>query len=514
MALLKFLQRPWVALIAALFAGAILNYGFSPYDFWPAALLSPSIFSILLYRYQGNAFWLSLAYFFGVFANGVGWVFVSIHTYGMTAFVPALFMTAAFVGFLALVSSLPFLVYAKYLRHSKLALLLAFPALWVLNEWMRSWLLTGFPWLYIGYAHTDSSLGGYAPIGGVYLISFLSVTSAQAALYLGSKLRSRDGLRGKAKQRFVVTLIGVISVWGIGNALRSEHFTTPENINPSVALLQPNVPLEVKWDPQKHRQIALKLNDSADLLWQHDLQLWPEAAIPAVYSQMEFFIESLDRRGKEQSSAIITGVLSDEDYDHIYNSVIGLGTAEGIYHKQRLVPFGEYVPLENYLRGMIEFFNLPSSIIQRGPYLPEQLSVSTRDNQRYTLSPFICYEVVYPDLVVKNAKQAGVLATISNDAWFGHSAGPLQHFQMARMRAMEHRKFMLRSTNTGLSGIINPFGKVTASAEQFIHTSISGTIYVSSGLTPYARSGSWPIIALCFSLLFCAIFITRPSKHA
>jgi apolipoprotein N-acyltransferase len=514
MSLLNFIKRPWAALFAALIAGSILVYGFAPYGFWPAALLSPSIFSVLLYRYQGNAFFLSFAYFFGVFANGVGWVFVSIHTYGMTAFVPALLMTAIFVAFLALVSSIPFIFYAKYFRNSKLALLLAFPAIWVVNEWLRSWLLTGFPWLYIGYAHTDTSLGGYAPIGGVYLISFLSVASAQAALYLGSKLRSIGGLRREAKQRLALTSISIIVIWGVGNGISSKHFTEADEGKISVALLQPNVPLEVKWDPRKHRQIALKLNDSADLLWQHDLQLWPEAAIPAVYSQMEYFIESIDRRGKEQNSAVITGVLSDESFEEIYNSVIGLGKAEGIYHKQRLVPFGEYVPLEQYLRGLIEFFNLPSSIIQRGPYLPEQLSVTTRDNHHYTLAPFICYEVVYPDLVVKNSKQASVLATISNDAWFGRSAGPLQHFQMARMRAMEHRKFMLRSTNTGLSGIIDPFGRVTAKAEQFVHTTVSGTIYTSSGLTPYAKIGSMPIILLSFLLLVCTFFITRRNHES
>jgi len=232
-----------------------------------------------------------------------------------------------------------------------------------------------------------------------------------------------------------------------------------------------------------------------------DIQIWPEAAVPTLYHNSEIFLDAVNQGFSDTN--IFTGILFDEESSYeVYNSIIGLGKAEGRYFKQKLVPFGEYVPFEDQLRGLIDFFNLPNSVIRRGPYLPNALQATRSDGSRYIIAPFICYEVVYPDFVADNAKDAELLFTISNDAWFGKSAGPHQHFEMVRMRALENQKDLIRSTNTGISAIVNYRGEISLRAEQFIKTSVTGKVELRQGQTPFNRFGSTPIILLC--ILLCA----------
>jgi apolipoprotein N-acyltransferase len=170
-----------------------------------------------------------------------------------------------------------------------------------------------------------------------------------------------------------------------------------------------------------------------------------------------------------------------------------LGAGQGTYHKQKLVPFGEYVPLETWLRGAIAFFDLPMSQFSAGPSDQQPLLVG----DAITVAPFICYEVVYPDFVLAQSRQADLLITISNDTWFGNSAGPWQHFQMARFRAAELGKDLIRSTNDGVSAIINWQGKVLVSTPQFTKAVVSGSVQPRTGETPFALTGSLPVWVLC-----------------
>ena len=181
-----------------------------------------------------------------------------------------------------------------------------------------------------------------------------------------------------------------------------------------------------------------------------------------------------------------------EQGEGYYNSVTALGQGSGVYHKQHLVPFGEYVPLEDLLRGLIAFFDLPMSAFSSGPADQPPLRAGP-----YRVAPSVCYEVVYPELVARSARNSDLLLTISNDSWFGNSIGPLQHLQMAQMRALENGRYMIRGTNNGVSAIIDQRGQIVARSEQYVEETLRGEVEVMLGNTPFGSFGVTPVIAGC-----------------
>jgi apolipoprotein N-acyltransferase len=194
--------------------------------------------------------------------------------------------------------------------------------------------------------------------------------------------------------------------------------------------------------------------------------------------------------------------------EDMYNSVMVISGGEGIYHKQRLVPFGEYVPLSHYIRGLIKFFDLPMSSFTRGSSDQGHLTV-----KGWQLAASICYEIAYPDLIADSARNSDLLFTISNDAWFGHSIGPDQHMQMAQMRALENGRELIRVTSTGITAIVDHHGNIRTRIPSFEAGNLKGIVHARSGTTPFTRYGSTPIIVLCGVLLLCAGF-RRTSKAA
>lgn len=500
----------WRGDLVALGAGAMLPLSFAPYNYWFFGLLAVGLLAQLLRDLSSKRTWLrSLVFGLGMYGTGVSWVYISIHDFGFTGAAPAALMTAAFVSFLALVFSLPFILYGRCVAKSRTAVLLGFPAIWVLGEWSRSWFLTGFPWLFMGYGHISSPLGGWAPLAGVYAVSFAAVFTSTALgfllLYLEKRLR-KNTLHNLSIS-YVSILLGItIFIWSAGFGLKNIAWTSySEEDKLTVSIVQPNIPLALKWNPLYRPQIVKTLLSLSSKHWDSDIILWPEAAIPFMYHDADGFVAELEHLASENNTALIAGILYDDtEEEKYYNSIMGIGAAENIYFKQRLVPFGEYVPLEAMLRGIIAFFDLPNSVINRGP--PHQANLKARD---FEVAPYICYEVVYPDLVAANLGKAAVMVTISNDAWFGNSIGPLQHFQMAQMRALEHGKFMIRGTNTGLSGIINDKGEITLTGTQFVAETLAGEVYRTHGHTPFSFTHSWPIIILSVLLFLLACMLKR-----
>jgi len=491
----------WLGDLLNLLGGALVPLSLAPWDQWYVGLLACGFLAISLQGLSPGRAWLrSLSFGLGMYTTGVSWVYISIHDFGMAPPLLAGIMTAAFVSFIALVFSVPFYFYQRFVKNSQWGLLLGFPAIWVLGEWSRSWFLTGFPWLYTGYAHLDTWLAGWAPITGVFGLSFLNVFTGVALLRLLDPInrfitrkRPLTGIRPSS-----LALLVAAVCWLTGFALQDMTWTTPRDDGKrSVAIVQPNIPLELKWNPFYQRPIMRKLQELTEKQWQNDLIVWPEAAVPLMYHEAEDFLTDMGQQASTHNTALVTGILYDDKKPNTYyNSIIGIGNADRIYFKQRLVPFGEYVPLEKYLRGLIAFFDLPNSVIFPGPKNQKGLSVDD-----YQISPSICYEVVYPDLVAKNLADAELMITISNDAWFGTSIGPLQHFEMARMRALENGRYMIRGTNTGLSGIISHKGVVETKGNQFLEQTIVGTVYLMQGQTPFNRTGSTPLIILCLGIL-------------
>jgi len=471
------------------FAGALLTLSFAPFGLWPAGIAGAALFGYSLCTCSPRrAAWRGWLFGAGLFGTGASWVYVSIHVYGAAPVPLALFLTVVFCAGLALLPAAFAAAYTAWIRHLPGGMLLGFPALWVLFEWLRSWLLTGFPWLYLGYAHLDSWLAGWAPVAGVYGMSFAVALSA-SCLFLAWRSRRPAAL--------AIYAAILVVLWGGGRQLAQVEWVVPASELPiSVALYQPNIPLEKKWDPRYYPDILRQYDAAIAPQLEHDLVIWPESAIPRLYRNVRPFLDPIERRARLADSTLITGIPTAPQAGVFHNSIVALGQGSGLYHKQRLVPFGEYVPLEQWLRGLIAFFDLPMSNFSRGPAGQEPLRAGS-----YRAAPFICYEIVYPGLVASGSRNADLLVTISNDTWFGASIGPLQHLEMARMRALENGRYLLRGTNNGVTAIIDHRGRVRTRTGQFEEATLVGDAHAMLGHTPFTSFGTGPVIGGCTVLL-------------
>jgi apolipoprotein N-acyltransferase len=494
-------RRYWPGNSAGALAGALLTLSLAPFNIWPAGIFSLLLLHRLLEHVEPKKAALrGWCFGAGLFLSGASWIYVSIHDYGGASALLAAFLTGAFCLLLALMHGGLAYIYVRWLRDAPGGRWLGFAAWWVLGEALRYWLLTGFPWLYAGYAHLATPLAGWAPVAGVLGISFVVALSAAALTLFLQDIRN-------------IGPLGLsIVLWLSGIGLQQLQWTAPTRQHATVALVQANIPQAMKWDPQQFRDTLDTYRELSAPYWQPaDIVFWPEAAIPAFYDRTRLFFDAEADQARIFNHTLIAGVPYRSEptgaYPEggVYNSAIALGNGDGLYHKQHLVPFGEFIPFEAGLRGAIQFLDLPMSDFQAGPAGQAPLRAGT-----LSFAPYICYEVVYGDLV-RHAR-ADVLLTLSNDAWFGHSIGPLQHLQMAQMRALELGRYMVRATGNGVTAIIDNRGRIAARAPQFERTVLVGEVYGYSGLTPFARFGSWPLLAFC-ALLIAGSCVLRRFKR-
>ncbi|MBK1873432.1 MULTISPECIES: apolipoprotein N-acyltransferase [unclassified Marinobacter] len=492
---LSLLSNRWFSAATLLVAGALQTLTFSPFHLWWLGPISALMILLVCIPLPARKlFFAGLLAGLGLFGSGATWVYISISEFGNTSIPVSVLLTAAFVAVLALFPALAFWFWGKLAKASAVRRLILFPAIWILGDWLRGWLLTGFPWLYLGTAHTDGPLAGMAPIIGVHGLTFL-ITASGAAIFGAGWLLTR--------QRY--TSAGIVAVitlipWLAAPALNRVEWTDISSEPTSVAAMQGNIPQLIKWDPEFLKDQIVAYLGMTKPYWDVDLILWPETAIPIPQDQAGKIIDHIEENLGE-SSTLITGIpwygFSERAGGFTYhNSIMAMGNGEGIYHKQKLVPFGEYVPLEGVLRGLIGFFDLPMSSFTRGPKNQSPLNANGTK-----VMPFICYEVAYPDFLARNAVNSDLLLTISNDGWFGDSVGPLQHLQIARMRALETGRYMIRGTNNGVTAIIDNKGQITARIPQFERAVLTGEVFKASGSTPYMVAASWPVLTLALILI-------------
>lgn len=472
----------WLQLTIALLAGCLVPFSFAPFNIWPLGILALSIFALLINQQSLKAvWWRSWSFGVGMYAVGVSWIYVSISGFGGAPAPLAALLVIVFVFSLAAFFTLPFYVFGRWLSHHPLSLVLAFPFCWMLGEWLRTWLLTGFPWLFIGYGDLTNWLSGWAPLVGVMGLSLLSALTAGVIAQIIYK-KSRSAILG--------SLI-VVVVWIAGFGLQKVEWTQVAKSPTSIAIVQPNIDQEDKWQTDFRDATTDLLRTKTEALWGHKIIIWPEAAVTSIYSEALPFLNEINRKASDSESGLITGIIfDDQDKEIYYNSVVTFGKAIGIHHKRKLVPFGEYVPFEA-LRNLIEFFNLPTSIISLGP--EEQHGLKVDD---LMIAPSACYEVAFPDLIAKNAVDSQLLISVSNLGWFGDSLGRHQFMQMAQMRALETQRYYAYSTNNGPSAIFDRNGKITAQTNAFEQTSLSSEIFAVEGSTPFMRFGSLPLVVI------------------
>lgn len=477
--------------ILAAGAGAALPLSFAPFGWFPIALIA---YALLFFVWRGEtvrgAALLGLVFGLASFFGGVHWVYVSLHDYGLLHPFVSGSMTVLFVAVLALYPALAGALAAwAGGTAGPVAWLVSMPALWVLAEWARGWLFTGFGWLSAGYSQTDSWLAALAPIGGVHLMSWAAVVTAGAlvTLALGTR-RSR-----------VVSGVLLVVLWGGSRAIDGVAFTQPKGDFVSVALVQGAVAQDLKWRPEQLEPTLRLYRDLTEAAAGNRLIIWPEAAIPVLYDDIDSYLDRLAASVAERGSSLVLGVLVGTPTD-FQNSVVAMTEPRQVYRKRHLVPFGEYFPVPGFVRHWLQLRNL--AYVDAAPGEAGQPPLAVAGER---LGVMICYEAVFGAEQRHYLPDATLLVNVSNDAWFGDSIAPHQHLQIARVRAAEAGRYLLRATNDGITAVIDPRGRVVSRIAQFEPGVLRDTVQGFTGATPYARVGNYPVvIAACLAFAVAA----------
>lgn len=474
-------------------AGAVLPLSFAPFGwFW----LAPVCYAVLFHAWRGvrpaRGFCLGWLFGFASFLGGVYWIYISVHEFSGAPASLALLLIFGLVTIMAAYNgSVGWLAARWFGTEGAGAWLVALPALWVLAEWVRGWFLSGFGWLAAGYSQTDSWLMGYAPIAGVYGMSWAVLVSSGALVCLqlgGSKVRARGAA-------------ALVAVVGVGFGFNGHRWTEPKGDSLTVALVQGAVPQDRKWLPEQ-RSLTLDLyRELTERVHGTRLVIWPEAAIPDYYRYVQAYLEGIERDAAAAGSSVMLGILRiDDATDAAQNALYLLGEPDSIYVKRHLVPYGEYFPVPDVVRGWL---NLPADT---APGIPNPAPLEFGSER---IGVTICYEDVFGAEQLHYLPEATLLVNVSNDAWFGDSIAPHQHLQIARVRAAEAGRYLLRSTNTGVTAIIDPSGRLVASLPQFEPDVLRGSIQGWTGSTPYARWGNYFVVLAALVVLIVQRAVTK-----
>lgn len=490
--------------ILALVAGMLLTFSFAPFNIW---LLSPLCLALFFYTIHQSPWRIAakrgFLFGFGWFACGISWVHVSIAEYGGLPLVVSLLLMAILAAYLAFYSALASGLASHFKGHNWL---LAFIPLFMAAEWLRATFLTGFPWLSFGYSLTDSTLNFLAPIIGEFGLTIV-------VLLLGYSIFQ---LFYKKWIMFTSTISSLILC-----ALILPHFTQNEYAGDEVhvLLVQGNIKQELRWAPEQYSKTMLAYQDLTRPNWDVDLVVWPEAAVPEIEALAQDYLQNLDSAAAFHNTALITGIVDyQRDTKAIYNTLIVVGKDESDalsgqyqylhpnrYRKHNLLPIGEFVPFESLLRPLAPLFDLPMSSFSRGEAIQKNLRANGLN-----ILPAICYEIVFADFVRSNYhSDSDILFTVSNDAWFGDSHGPHQHMQIARMRAIELGRPLIRVTNTGVTGVYDPLSNQQLSINQFEANVLKTSIKKISGNTMYAQYGKTPLVLILLGLFIIALLNSR-----
>ena len=437
----------------------------------------------------------------GTFAAGTYWLYTSLHTFGEAPIWIAFALMLALVAIMGAYQALLGWCIARFLpRAGALATLVGIPAAWLLMEWWRGWFLTGFSWLSLGYSQTDTWLAGFAPVAGVYGVSALLLLSAGAIVTL---------VRGSRAARLAATLVLVLP-WLIGFALVKVDWTHAKGQPVGVAVIQGAVPQDQKWLDANHDTTLKLYRDLTAQALGTPLIVWPESAPPDLannlsdYLSAEFTYDPANERG----SALILGVVRADEGELYFNSVLALGDQDLLwYNKSHLVPFAEFFPVPGFVRSWLRLASLPYEDFTRGADNQPPLAAAG-----LKLATTICYEDAYGSSQLPLLGQADVLVNVTNDAWFGHSSARHQHFQIARMRAIEAQRFLVRAANDGISAVVGPHGEVIARAPEFTPYVLRAAITARSGLPPYAYVGNWPVLLLALAGVAAAAAMRHRAK--
>jgi apolipoprotein N-acyltransferase len=482
-------------------AGAACVLGFAPFYAWPLPIAALAVLFALWAR-SGSPLQAAIsgyAFGLGFFLAGTSWVFVSLHYYGSMPLLLAALATFLFCAFLALFPAAAGWIVAR-LAEPGLSRLWIAPAAFVAFEWVRGWIFTGFPWITVGTSQVPSSpLAGYVPIVGAYGASLAVAGAAAAVAAFGASF-------AWSRERFAL-LAAIAALFAGGALLKPVEWTSAAGAPIPIALLQGNVPQELKWRDDVRTQTLL---DYRRMIFAADAKVvvLPETALPAFLDQLPAeYLESLREHARATGKDILLGTVERnrkaDGGDEYFNSVVSVAaTANGSYRKRHLVPFGEFIPAG--FKWVLAVLKIPLSDFARGAPDPKPLEAG---GTRFGVA--ICYEDVFGEEVIDFLPGAEVLLNVSNLAWFGRSFAPEQHLQASQMRALETGRWMVRATNTGATAAIDERGRIVSRLPGFTRGTLVEAVVPRKGATPYSRWGNIPALILLAALLSWAVIRRR-----
>ena len=441
------------------FIGALSTLAFSPFDI---KLVIPLTLTALIYSVVNstnfvNALKLTLSWGMGYWISGTGWLIVSIYYYGNTNIVISISIIILMGLLLSAVFIAPFAA-IKFIRFKPNIFIysLVLSSCLILLELARFLLLGGFPWLLPGLVFLDTFGEILIPKFGVYGASYI--------IYFISSFLALSIVNNKKNYLFAGLIFLVIFLPYQNN--QSETFE--ESLN--LSIIQPSLNPFDKYKPGSDASIEDVLVNLTNKNKTEDLIIWPESPLPYLSSnpKMEKLIVKI-----EEGPEVLSGSWTYNN-NSLYNSMTILGTDQ-TYLKRHLVPFGEYVPFENILRGLIDFFNMPMSSLSEGN--PNQDLLEFKD---FRILGMICFDIAFPLSYIQEIRQSDFIVNISNDAWFGSSYGPYQHLQIVRARALESNKWIARGTSDGISTIVDNKGTIVDILSKGKRGFLNGKIYKTS----------------------------------
>lgn len=503
----------------------INTIAFSPYNLWGTIFVTLALFFALIDNAKSLKQLLLYGYFFGLgwFTWGLSWVSVGMSFYDGTPFV---LTTLFLIGLFSLLALVPLLsCLALYYLKPRFGIS-AFIASWVFCEWLRTWLLTGFPWLTLGYSQTESPLISFAPIIGEIGLQVI-VLVISLLIYKGTKF-----LYNKQYKNGSLSLLIIPVIFGLAYfADKINWLDKSSGRELTATLVQGNIEQNIKWVKGYEQKIMDRLRILSEPHFKtSDIVIWSEAAIPTVEYKAESFLKNINKFAFENNSSLILGIMDKEvehisknkDYLETFNTVIVAGKenaddTHGSYYykndnrylKHHLLLLGEFIPLESILRGLTPLFDLPMSSVNKGDSIQKNITANG-----FNFAPAICFEIVFPTLYLDNVtsdsdKPTDILLTISNETWFGKNRGLWQHTQIAQMRAVEFAKPLFRASNSGVTAFINPKGEIISSLPLFEEGTLTETMTVYKSETFYQKYGRFPVIVFLFLLLFFTSYFKR-----
>lgn len=486
-----------IKLLVAFSAGAVTVFAFAPYGFYYLAILGPTIlFWLLLESDPTMAFRLGWCFGLGLLGVGVFWMQISIDQFGGVGPLLAIIVTLGFVSFVALYYGLMGWLGRRISGAAPWYVqLLVYVSLWVLLEWLRGWVLTGFPWLALGYSQIESPLQGYAPMLGVYGVTLAVVISAACLVAVVKSVKAS-----------VSALLIFALIWGGGWLLAQKDWTSPSGEAIKVSIIQANIVQGLKWQPEARQPTIDIYRRLTRQEWKSDLIVWPETAIPDYYHNLEDdLLKDLEIEAQENNSDLLFGIaVWETSGERYFNSVSSIGSVRNAYFKRHLVPFGEFMPMRWLLKPLIDFLRIPMSNFSAGEAAQPLIQVLG-----HKAGVSICYEDAFGEEIIQAMPEAEFLVNVSNDGWFGDSIALPQHLQIARMRSLETGRYQLRGTNTGISAFIGPKGELLATSpinEEYV---LRGEVTPMAGTTPYAWVGNWGVVVLVSLLLGLVVMLRR-----